>query len=189
MNVFNRIVVILLLLFGIPLLLLLIGMVVFPVQAADVFSALIGGLRIISTTTKLLIVLISLLLLIVDIVLLWLELRRPATTRGVRIKQVTGGEAEMATDSIEGRLAYNIDQLPDVIRVSPTVTGRGKGVEVLLDVETRPDIDVPAKTEEIMGVARQVIEERMGLELTRIRVNIRHAPFPKRPRETREATS
>lgn len=184
MNVFNRIVVVLLLLFSVPLLLLLIGVVVFPVQAADILSALVGSIRNISTTTKLLVVLASLLVLIVDIALLWFELRRPATSRTVRIKQVTGGEAEMSTESIEGRLAYNIDQLTDVIRVTPRVTGRGKGVDVMLDVETRPDIDVPAKTEEVMALARQVVEDRMGLELTRIRVNLRHAPFPKRPRET-----
>ena len=189
MNVFNRIVIVLLLLFSVPLLLLLVGVVIFPVQAADVLSALVSGLRNISTTTKLLIILASLLLLIVDIVLLWFELRRPMTSRTVRIKQVTGGEAEMSTESIEGRLTYNIDQLPDVIRVTPTVSGRGKGVDVALDVETRPDIDVPAKTEEIMAVARQVVEDRMGLELTRIRVNIRHASFPKRPRETTEIGS
>ena len=188
MNVFNRIVVILLLLFSVPLLLLLIGVVVFPVQGADVLSALVGGLRNISTATKLLIIVAALFLFIIDIILLWFELRQPAASQTVRIKQVTGGEAEMSTDSIEGRLAYNIDQLTDVIRVTPTVTGRGKGVEVLLAVETRPDIDVPAKTEEVMNVARQVVEDRMGLELARIRVNINHAPFPKRPRETTEAT-
>lgn len=186
MNVFNRIIVILFLLFSVPLLLLLIGIVAFPAPAADVLSALVGGLRMISTTTKLLIVLASLLMLVIDIVLLWFELRRPAASRRVRIKQVTGGEAEMSTDSIEGRLAYNIDQLPDVIRVTPAVTGRGKGVEVVLDVETRPDIDVPTKTEEVMTVTRQVVEDRMGLELARIRVNIRHGQFPRRPRETTE---
>ncbi|MFQ5857201.1 MAG: hypothetical protein ACE5LU_16450 [Anaerolineae bacterium] len=184
MNVFNRIVIVLLLLFSVPLLLLLIGIVLFSVQAADVLSALVAGLRNISTTSKLLVVLASLLMLVVDIVLLWFELRRPAASRTVRIRQVTGGEAEMSTDSIEGRLAYNIDQLDEVIRVTPTVAGRGKGVDVILDVETRPDIDVPAKTEEVMAVARQVVEDRMGLELTRIRVNIRHAPFPKRPPQT-----
>lgn len=188
MNVFNRIVVILLLLFGVPFLLLLIGIVVFPAEAADVISAMIGGLRNISTTTKWFIVLLSLILLFVDIGLLWFELRQAPAAATVRIKQVTGGEAEMSTDSIEGRLAYNIDQLPDVIRVTPTVTGRGKGVDVHLDVETRPDIDVPTKTEEVMHVARQVIEDRMGLELARIRVNIRHAPFPKRPKEPVETT-
>lgn len=188
MNVFNRIVVVLLLLFSIPLVLVLIGIVVFPVQAADVLSALVGGIQNISRVTRLIVVLSGLLWLVVDVILIWLELRRPVGARTVRIKQVTGAEAEMSTDSIEGRLAYNIDQLPDVIRVAPTVTGRGKGVEVVLDVETRPDIDVPSKTEEIITVARQVIEERMGLELARIRVNIRHAPVPRRPREAAETS-
>ncbi len=184
MNVFNRIVVVLMLLFSIPLVLLLIGIVVFPVQAADVLSALVGGLRNVSTLTRLLIIALGLLWLIVDVILLWLELRRPSGVSTVRIKQISGAEAELSTESIEARLAYNIDQLPDVIRVSPTVIGRGKGVEVILDVETQPDIDVPTKTEEIVNVARQVVEERMGLELARIRVNIRHAPVPKRPKES-----
>lgn len=186
MNVFNRIIVVLLLLISVPALLILIGIVVFPLQSADVIAALVGGLRNISTTTRFLIIVASVLLLIVDIGLLWFELRQSTTSRTVRIKQVTGGEAEMSTESIEGRLAYNIDQLPDVIRVSPSVSGRGKGVEVILDVETRPDVDVPSKTEEVMNVAREVVEGRMGLELARIRVNIRHAPFPKRPREPAE---
>jgi hypothetical protein len=186
MNVFNRVIVTLLLLASVPILLLLIGVAVFHVQAANVLSTLVGGVGTLSNTVRVLIVIASVVVLIVDIVLLWFELRQPASTQTVRIKQVTGGEAEMSTDSIEGRLAYNIDQLADVIRVTPKVTGRGKGVEVLLDVETRPDIDVPVKTEEVMTVARQVVEDRMGLELARIRVNIRHAPFPKRPKEPAE---
>ena len=189
MNVFNRIVVVLLLLLSVPLLLLVIGLVSFPLQAADVLSILVESLRFISVTVKLLIVLACLIMFVIVIILLWFELRQPATSQMVPIKQVTGGEAEVFTDSIEGRLAYNIDQLSDVTRVMPTVTSAGKGedgVDVVLEVETSPDIDVPAKTEEVMEVARQVIEDRMGLGLARIRVNIRHAPFPKRPRETTE---
>ena len=34
------------------------------------------------------------------------------------------------------------------------------------------------KTEEIMHVIREVIEERMGLRLGRAEVRIRHAPYP-----------
>ena len=189
MNVFNRIVVILLLLFSVPLLLLLIGIVIFPMQAANVLSGMVAALQNVSTTGRLLVIVTSLLLMIVAVILLWFELRQPATSQTVRIRQVTGGEAEISTDSIEGRLAYNIDQLPDVIRVTPKIEARGKGIDVLLDVETRPDIDVPAKTEEVIKVARAVVEDRMGLELTRIRVNIRHAPFPKRPHEIAKAGS
>jgi hypothetical protein len=37
---------------------------------------------------------------------------------------------------------------------------------------------VPTKTEEVCQVAREVVEDRMGLKLRKIKVNIRHAPYP-----------
>jgi hypothetical protein len=53
-------------------------------------------------------------------------------------------------------------------------------VHVRLNVETGPEIDVPAKTEEISQVAKEVIEERMGLKLAgKLEINIKHAPYPK----------
>jgi uncharacterized alkaline shock family protein YloU len=187
MNIFNRVLVILYLLFSAVFVFLLIGAVAFQVEAAGALVNLAEALRNITTPAKWLMALVLLVVLIIDIVLLLLELVPPTTSRTVRIKQVTGGEAEVFTESIEGRLAYNIDQLADVVRVVAKVVDPGKnveGVEVVLDVETSPDIDVPAKTEEIMEVTRRIVEDRMGLDLAQVRVNIRHAPFPKRPRET-----
>jgi len=86
----------------------------------------------------------------------------------------------VTTDSIAQRLTFNIDQLSEVISVKPKITAKGKGVHVRLNVETGPEIDVPAKTEEISQVAREVIEERMGLKLAgKLEISIKHAPYPK----------
>jgi preprotein translocase subunit SecG len=117
-------------------------------------------------------------LVILCLVLLWLELRRPKK-KTVRVQKVAGGEAHVAIESIEQRLAYNIDQLPDVIRVTPRITGRSRGLDVELLLETTPDIDVPMKTEEVLEVTREVIVERMGLKLGKVQVKIKHAPYPK----------
>ncbi len=114
------------------------------------------------------------------LLLLWLEVRRPRK-RTIRAQKLAGGEAHIVVDSIAQRLAYNIDQLPDVISVKPHVVGRSRGVDVTLLVETTPDIDVPMKTEEIMEVTREVIAERMGLRVGKVTINIKHAPFPKEP--------
>ena len=92
---------------------------------------------------------------------------------------MTGGEAQITVESIEQRLAYNLDQLPDVIKVTSTITGRTRGVDVDLVLETSPEIDVPMKTEEILEVTREVIGERMGLKLGKVQVKIKHAPYPK----------
>ncbi|HSR34829.1 MAG TPA: hypothetical protein VLY63_30030 [Anaerolineae bacterium] len=118
------------------------------------------------------------LLVFACLILLWLELRQPRK-RTIRTQKLTGGEAHIAINSIEQRLAYNIDQLPDVIKVSPHITGRSRGVDVDLLLETSPDVDVPMKTEEVLEVTREVIGERMGLKLGKVQVKIKHAPYPK----------
>jgi uncharacterized alkaline shock family protein YloU len=110
--------------------------------------------------------------------LLWLEVRRPRA-KTIRVRKVSGGEAQLTTDSIASRLEYNIDQLADVIKVKPTISPGRKGVQVDLAVETSPEIEVPMKTEEIQQLTKDIIENRMGLTLDSVRVVIRHAPYPK----------
>jgi hypothetical protein len=181
MSVFNRAVVILLL---IVLIVLAAVVVIVPreslrltaatadwlhqgtVDYADTDPLFFAGMR----------VLIGGAVIILCLVLLWLELRRPRK-KTIRAQKMAGGEAFITVDSVEQRLTYNIDQLPEVIRVSPQVSSRSRGVDLL--VETSPEIDVPMKTEEIMQVAREVIVERMGLKLGKVQVKIKHAPYPK----------
>mgnify|MGYP001024621329 CR=1 FL=1 len=115
---------------------------------------------------------------IVCLLLLWLELRRPRK-KTIRAQKVAGGEAYIAVDSIAQRLAYNIDQLPDVIKVSPRIISRARRVDIDLLLETSPDIEVPMKTEEVLQVTREVVSERMGLKLGKVQVKIKHAPYPR----------
>jgi len=178
-ELFNRIVVILVLLALIAGLLIFIVIAAFPDPMVGVLQNWLGVLGRMTPLGKVIVTVLSLLAIVICFFLLWLEIRR-SSLQTVKISQVIGGEAEMTTDSVAQRIAYNVDQLADVVKVSPRVMSKGRAVEVLLDVETSPDVDVPAKTDEVLQVARQVIEERMGLELHKIRVNIRHVPYPKR---------
>lgn len=174
MNVFNRVVVILLLLAMVvflPILMIVPGPL-FSLVGREVTYAE----AYLTPINRLLIVVVGALLLVVCVLLLWLELRRPRR-RMIKVPQVSGGEAELTTDSIAQRIAHNVGQVPEVVKAVPKVFGRRQGVEVRLDLETSPDIDVPAKTEEVCQVARREVEERIGLKLHKIRVNIRHAPY------------
>lgn len=110
--------------------------------------------------------------------LAWLlqELRRKRTSV-VKMRLPSGGEAAVTADSISRRLAWHIDQLADVNSVTPVVRTRGGSVDVDLNLQTAPDVDVPMKTEEVVAVARDVIETQMGLQLNKVKVNIDHAPF------------
>ena len=89
-----------------------------------------------------------------------------------------GGSAQVTTESIGRRLAWHLDQLADVITVQPTVRARGAHVDIALDIETTPEVDVPMKTEEVVLVTREVVEDRMGIKLGRLDVRIRHSDFP-----------
>ena len=184
MNVFNRLVVIVL---------LVVSMIVSPVVLVlvparpDIVTTIgeqaLSQLTAIGGRTQLLFIVGGALLGVLTFVacglLLWLELRRPHG-KVVRVQKVSGDEAKVTTDSIARRLAYNIDQLAEVISVKPKITSKGKRVHVRLNVETSPEIDVPAKTEEISKVAREVIEERMGLKLAgKLEISIKHMPYPK----------
>lgn len=101
----------------------------------------------------------------------------PRRQRGVRIHTVEGGSAELDTNSVARRLAWHLDQLAEVITVIPDVKARGSAVDVRLEIETAPDVDVPMKTDEVVEVARDIIEQDMGLRLGKLDVRIRHAPF------------
>ncbi len=61
--------------------------------------------------------------------------------------------------------------------MTPVVRTRGASVDVDLNLQTAPDVDVAMKTEEVVAVARDVIETQMGLQLNKVKVNIDHAPF------------
>ncbi len=97
--------------------------------------------------------------------------------RGVRITTVAGGSAELDTASVGRRLGWHLDQLAEVIAVIPQVKSRGGAVDIRLEVETAPDIDVPMKTDEVVEVTREIIEQEMGLKLGKLDVHIRYAQY------------
>ncbi len=182
MNVFNRIVMIL----------LLLSLLILSLIAAWNPFWLLGTLQSVSTALEngLLQLYYSspflfrlgqlvggILAVLVWGTLLVLELRRgkPPT---VQVTTPEGQKAKVLVDSVALRLSYHLDQLADIIEVTPRVKGRGNTVHVEVEVATTPDVDIPMKTEEIVNVIREVVEDRMGLHLGRVEVHIKHAPYP-----------
>jgi hypothetical protein len=111
--------------------------------------------------------------------LLYLEFRRPKA-KTIKVQKVSGGDAELTADSIASRLEYNIDLLENVVRAKPAISNARRGVKVVLEVETSPEVDVPTKTEEIQTLAKDIVENRMGLKLDSVKVVMRHTPYPKK---------
>jgi hypothetical protein len=188
MNLFNRVFVVLLLVLLIPVLVLVILAGTFP-------GVLVGSLRqglaaweSPSLAMQVTAIVVAAVLLVVDLALLFLEFRRPGP-QTVRLLHVANGEAGLTTSSIEQRLTQAIHQVPDVVKVSPTVIGKRKGVEVVLNLETSPEVDVPAKTDEVVAVTRDVVEHKMGLALLKVKVNLRLAGPPGARRRPQPAST
>ena len=175
MKVFNRAVVIL----GILLLIvfLIVAAVVPSTVLDDVLYAaqqardalLIGWPR-----SYIIFLAVDVGLIFVLVVLLWFELR-PAAKKTVTIRSVSGAQAEVSTASVQQSLEYHIAEIGDVLKVRPIVRGKRKGVDIVIDLETLPEIDIPAKMEEISQAAREVIEGKMGLKVANLKVRMRQA--------------
>lgn len=178
MNVVNRAIAIVLL---VIIAVLMAVLVYFAAAAPDAalttlsqaFSSVQANLTFLN---KAIFIVVAVLVLVACLLLLWLEIRRPQI-RAIQVQDVSGGEARVTIDSIVQRLEYNISRLQDVTGVKPWVTGRGNGVEVVLNLQTEPEIDIPMKTEEVVQAAKEVIETQMGIKLQKIAVEIKHAPY------------
>jgi HAMP domain-containing protein len=97
--------------------------------------------------------------------------------RGVRMRTAEGSSVELDTASISRRLEWELDQLADVITVVPVVRSRGGSVDVRLEIETAPDVDIALKTDEVVDATRTIIGQDLGLKLGRLDVRMRTAPF------------
>jgi hypothetical protein len=189
MNVFNRIVIILLILAA----MILIPMaLILPEQAesvlrygADVIRANLEwidglapsarvGMRLLLSAIGMVVFLLGLLFLALEIV----RIRRKTV-------RLVDGSGELMMDSVSGHLAYYIDTMPDVLRVKPSVRSRGKSVRASLYVETLPGVSVIDKSNEINATARQILEDELGLNVDGdIKVVIKPVPYPKGHRRT-----
>lgn len=180
MNVFNRLIVILLL---IGIIALVVTLFIWPLEtihwAQGWLAYLETAISQYYTWTIILAVGIGIILLAFILILIELFARRPRKT--VKVRTVKGGRAEIRTESIARRIVWYVDRLSDVIKVEARVRAKGGGVDVQLNLETSPDVNVPMKTEEVLAVVREQIENEMGLKLSNVNVKIKSAPFSREP--------
>jgi len=179
MNVLNRIIVVILLLMLVVLLPVLIFFIMAmpdaSVAAAEQAVSFIQSKM--SFINRLIFSVVAAIVFVVSLFLLWVEVRR-SKAKVVTVQEVKVGEARVSVDSIVQRLEYNIGRLQDVVSARPVVKPKGNGVDVLVHLQTAPEIDIPMKTEEVMQLTRDVIESQMGLKLHNVSVEIKHVPYP-----------
>jgi len=179
MNALNRIITILVLLL---LLVLVVPLAIAPVPTLQWMQEMLARFETFLTEAEALHGWVFILgriaaliaAVVVLITLIWREVR-PRRVRSAKLETNLGSRGTVSLDSVAHRLAWHIDQLADVISVDPRVVSRGRSVDIVLNLETSPDTDVPMKTDEVVALTREILTDHMGLEVGRVVVNMRHA--------------
>ena len=116
---------------------------------------------------------------LVLIVLLVLEVRRPRR-KVVRIKTQGGSYARLEVGSVAQSLEYRVDELAGVRKVKTHIVSRGKDVDVTLDLDTSPSVNIPVLTDQIIALCHDIVEGQLGIHIHgRPVINIKHEPYPR----------
>jgi hypothetical protein len=166
LNILNRVIVSLVL---VGLILILVAIAVTPEGFAAFVAFQLGNVHVAALSLDhLIIAVICLVVAALCTVVLRLQWRRG---RARSIPLSGPGSTELATESVVARLKTDVEAVDLVRAAYPTVHGRGKVVDVILEVRTESHVDVPSKAEEVEGVVRDTIG-RLGLQLGKTKVKI-----------------
>jgi hypothetical protein len=117
--------------------------------------------------------------LLLLLVLLYLEIRKPQH-KAVHIQTQDGGYARLDIASVAQSVDYRVDELAGVRKVKTRISSRGKDIDVVVDLDTSPSVNIPVLTDQIIEMTHEIIEGQLGVRIHRRPViNIRHEPYPR----------
>jgi uncharacterized alkaline shock family protein YloU len=190
MNVFNRIIVILLSLVAIAfsiIVFLLVGGVVRPTQVSP------GGLLLglwsffaqLNPTNATIAVVVCALVVIVALIVFILELniinREPAQ---FVVQEDSLGKVTVARSSVRKLVGYESATVPGVIETRQTVDKGRDGLRVRVRALLLPEVDAPAVGHTLQEKVQQSIQGHIGLPVAEVQVATQIEPFEK-PRRRR----
>lgn len=117
----------------------------------------------------------AILLVLLFAATLWFEVR-PQSKKTLSVSTAGGAQVEVDAASVQKGLEGRLIQIPNVYKVRPKVRGKRGGVDVMLELETAPEVDIPSKVDEVTMAAKELIQSRMGLNVANIKVLIKHGP-------------
>jgi len=113
------------------------------------------------------------------LVLFYLELKQ-RRRKTVRVKTKAGGNAQLGVQSVAESLEYRIDELAGVRQVRPRIISRGRDVEVAVDLDTSPSVNIPVLTDQITELCRDIVTRQLGVKIKgKVKINVKHEPYPK----------
>lgn len=121
--------------------------------------------------------LLGLLFILASLLIIFLVLA-PASSRALPLAQGPGGQVFLTPEAIAQRLTAEVEKVPQVQQAQARVTPRGRGVELRLDLETDTQAEPSAKGQEVMQLAREVVEGKLGVKVERLSVYLQPPSSP-----------
>ena len=190
MNVFNRMIVILLCLLAIAfsiIVFLIIGGVIRPSQVSP--GGFLAGLwsfySQLSPTYATIAAIAFALMLIIAIAIVILEfvnIRRRADHFVVREDSL--GKVTVARSSVRKLVGYEAKSVPGVIETRQSVDKGGKGLRVQVRALLFPEVNAPEVGRTLQEKVQQAIQRHMGIDVAEVQVATQLDPFDK-PRRRR----
>lgn len=193
MNVFNRIVVILLvfvLFVGAVLILLITYGVVAPQQILPAGTADTGlgqwlaSFAVMGPNATLLTTVIAVLVILVSLWLLYLELRPEPRADVIQIREDGLGSVTVRTDSVHDLILHTASTMPDVLQIYPRIDTGSDGVKIHCRTSLTPDADVSQVTTELQERIKQAVERYLGMKVANVAVDAQLKPLSDVPTRT-----
>lgn len=178
MNVFNRIVMIIL------IIAMIAGGAYLLLRPMDVFNLGASGIKVLQDQVYdarffMYFAVGGGILLFILLLLLWLEIKR-VHFRIARVQTKGKSNTWLGIQSIAQSLEYRIDELAGVRTVKPKVVSYGKDVEVFIDLDASPAVNIIALTDQVTQTVSDVIETQLGLKIRgKVVIHVTQEPYPR----------
>jgi hypothetical protein len=186
MNVFNRILVILLdllLLAGAVVVLLVTFGVLAPTQLLPAglgdtvvgpwlrsFTAMPPNATLLTTAVAVVVILLGLALLIA-------ELRPERQPRTLTIRQDGLGSVTVRMASVRDLITYTAGQLPTVLQVQPEIAATSQGLQIRCRAALSPEASIPQVSAELQAGIKQAVEQHLGMKVAQVSVQAQLEPL------------
>jgi len=186
MNIFNRIVVILLdlvLLAGAVLVLLITFGVVTAQQVlpgGTVETPLgqwVASFAKMPPSTMVVATLGAGLVVVLGLVLLVAELRQAPRDTAIRIRDDGLGRVTMRRESVRDLIRYTTALLPDVLQVDPRIDIGQQGLTIVCRTALTPDAHILQVSAELQSRIKQTVEQHLGMKVANVTVQAQLEPL------------
>jgi len=178
MNVFNRVVMIIL------IIAVIVSTVAFLVQPAEVLNLALRWVTVLQDQLADNLIFGYLVagcavILFVMLLLLFLELRRSHFSIA-RVQTTGRSDVWLGVQSIAKTIEFRVDELQGVRTVKPKVTSRGDDIEVYIELDASPSASIIDLTEQVTQVCTDIVERQLGLKLHgKVMLQVTQQPYPR----------